>query len=136
MTIQPASSKRIIDKLSQWITSRGGRPALAAISSGLVLFSLLGWALSGWKADGGRPFFAGSASGDLKITPPAALEELASQFPKWSQILSDPKLDSIYREFLGVYQQGGEAGGEGPGNAARAIERARRSNLNPGAETR
>jgi subtilisin family serine protease len=98
----------MIEAWRQRIATRGGRLALAAVSTGLVLFSLLGWALSGWAAAGRWPFSDRSARGDLRITPPASLVQLASQFPEWGQILSDPKLDSIYREFLGVYQQGGE----------------------------
>jgi len=41
-----------------WYASRGGRLALAAISTGLVVFSPAGWALNSWLA-GGRSMFCG-----------------------------------------------------------------------------
>jgi subtilisin family serine protease len=109
MTDQGTSYQKMVNVWRQRISSRGGRLALAALSTGLVLFSLVGWALNGWGVDRRSLLSSGSLKVDLKSTPPATLHELAKQFPKWSEILSDPKLESIYREFLGVYQQGGEA---------------------------
>jgi len=108
MADQSTIFREIAQRWSQRISSRRGKLALAAISTGLVLISLLGWALT-WQGTSRRsPFAPGSPKGNLRITPPASLSELEQQFPGWSDILSDPKLESIYREFLGVYQQGGE----------------------------
>ncbi len=42
------------------------------------------------------------------VEPPPSISELATQFPEISQILQDEKLDSVYKEFLMVYQQGGQ----------------------------
>ncbi len=105
---QPTSFKEMTQRWMQRISSRGGKLALAAVSTGLVLVSLLGWALT-WGGAGRRLSFApGSPKGDLKITPPASLSELGRQFPGWGDILSDPELELIYREALGAYQREGE----------------------------
>ncbi len=41
------------------------------------------------------------------ITPPASLSELADQVPELAAVLNDPELDSVYKEFLLLYQQEG-----------------------------
>jgi len=43
-----------------------------------------------------------------EITPPASLAELAEQYPQLATILTDPELDSVYKQFLVAYQEGGE----------------------------
>lgn len=40
------------------------------------------------------------------VTPPS-MEELAEQFPEIANILQDDKLDSVYKQFLIAYQEGG-----------------------------
>lgn len=51
----------------------------------------------------------GSTSGDtpVNITPPPSLAELAEKYPQYAEILSDPELDSAYKDFLVAYQEGG-----------------------------
>lgn len=44
----------------------------------------------------------------LNITPPTSLAELATQYPDLAPILTDPELDSVYKELLLAYQEGGE----------------------------
>ncbi|MDY7078504.1 MAG: S8 family serine peptidase, partial [Chloroflexota bacterium] len=44
----------------------------------------------------------------LEVTPPGSLTELAEQYPQLAPVLTDPELDSVYKEFLLAYQQGGE----------------------------
>jgi subtilisin family serine protease len=44
----------------------------------------------------------------LDITPPASLADLADEYPELADILTDPELDSVYKEFLVAYQEGGE----------------------------
>ncbi len=39
--------------------------------------------------------------------PPASLNELATQYPQLASVLQDEKLDSVYKQFLVAYQQGG-----------------------------
>jgi subtilisin family serine protease len=41
------------------------------------------------------------------VTPPASLAELATQFPQLGNVLTDPKLDSVYKDFLRAYEAGG-----------------------------
>ncbi len=41
------------------------------------------------------------------ITPPASLAELATQYPQLGRVLMDPKLDSVYKDFLRAYESGG-----------------------------
>ncbi len=44
----------------------------------------------------------------LDITPPPSLADLAEQYPELAPILTDPELDSVYKEFLLAYEEGGE----------------------------
>jgi subtilisin family serine protease len=44
----------------------------------------------------------------LNITPPPSLSDLADDYPELADILNDPELDSVYKEFLVAYQEGGE----------------------------
>jgi len=44
----------------------------------------------------------------ITITPPASLADLAGQYPELASILTDPELDSAYKQFLVAYQEGGE----------------------------
>jgi hypothetical protein len=44
----------------------------------------------------------------LDVTPPPSLAELAEQYPRLAPILTDPELDSVYKEFLLVYEDEGE----------------------------
>lgn len=57
------------------------------------------------------------ASG-LEITPPPSLADLADEYPDLADVLTDPELDSVYKEFLIAYQEGGE-------DAARELAHAR-----------
>ncbi len=43
-----------------------------------------------------------------EITPPPSLAELAAQYPGLAPILADPELDSVYKEFLIAYEEGGQ----------------------------
>ncbi|MCP4544372.1 MAG: S8 family serine peptidase [Chloroflexi bacterium] len=42
-----------------------------------------------------------------EIAPPQSLIELAEQYPALESILTDPELDSVYKEFLVAYEEGG-----------------------------
>jgi hypothetical protein len=44
----------------------------------------------------------------MDITLPPSLVELADDYPELANILTDPELDSVYKEFLIAYQDGGE----------------------------
>jgi hypothetical protein len=49
-----------------------------------------------------------SATGtDLQFTPPASLDDLATEYPELAPILQDPKLSSAYKDFFIAYQEGG-----------------------------
>ncbi|MEA3308175.1 MAG: hypothetical protein U9Q70_01505 [Chloroflexota bacterium] len=56
----------------------------------------------------------------LELPPPPSLAELAEQYPHLAPILTDPELDSVYKEFLLAYNEGGEEA---------ALELARRRGL-------
>jgi hypothetical protein len=49
----------------------------------------------------------------MQITPPPSLEELANdlraEYPELADLLDDPKLGSVYKDFYLAYQNGGEA---------------------------
>jgi subtilisin family serine protease len=42
-----------------------------------------------------------------EIAPPSSLTELAEQYPALAPLLTDSELDSVYKEFLVAYQEGG-----------------------------
>jgi subtilisin family serine protease len=44
---------------------------------------------------------------ELELTPPPSLEELATRYPQLGDLLHDPALDSVYKEFMVAYQAGG-----------------------------
>jgi len=43
-----------------------------------------------------------------ELTPPPSLADMAEQYPQLAPILTDPELDSVYKEFLLAYQRGGQ----------------------------
>jgi len=43
-----------------------------------------------------------------EFTPPPSLAELVQQYPKLAPLLTDPELDSAYKQFLIAYQEGGK----------------------------
>jgi subtilisin family serine protease len=48
-----------------------------------------------------------AAAPKITFTPPPDLKALAAQFPRLAQILDNPELDSVYKEFLLAYERGG-----------------------------
>ena len=42
-----------------------------------------------------------------EVTPPSSLSELATEYPELGTILQDNSLDSVYKDFLLVYEQEG-----------------------------
>jgi len=43
----------------------------------------------------------------IVATPPSSIEELAERFPQLADLLRDPALDSVYKDFMVAYQTGG-----------------------------
>ena len=81
------------------------KPLLALLVVGLLLLATAG-ALYLLHAQAAHP---SSIPISLpEITPPASLAELAAQYPQLASILGDQALDSVYKEFLVAYQEGGE----------------------------
>ncbi|HEY74123.1 MAG: hypothetical protein DRJ03_21055 [Chloroflexi bacterium] len=73
------------------------KPLIALLIAGVVLLVAAGVA-----------YLLHSQSSQPSITPPPSLAELAEQYPKLAHILQDPELDSVYKEFLLAYEEGGE----------------------------
>jgi subtilisin family serine protease len=44
---------------------------------------------------------------ELDLTPPPSLTDLADEYPQIANLLSDPELGSVYKEFLIAYETGG-----------------------------
>lgn len=44
----------------------------------------------------------------VEFTPPPSLPELVQQYPELAPLLTDPELDSAYKQFLVAYQEGGK----------------------------
>jgi len=84
-------------------STRNGMLTLGVLSAVLLLVAIAG----GWYFINQR---SSGSSQNIESTPPASLNELATEYPELSNILQDEKLDSVYKEFMIVYQQdGGEA---------------------------
>jgi len=50
-----------------------------------------------------------SSDQPFELLPPSSLSELVEDYPELSSILQDTKLDSVYKEFLIAYEEGGES---------------------------
>ncbi|HSQ27806.1 MAG TPA: S8 family serine peptidase [Anaerolineales bacterium] len=51
--------------------------------------------------------FPGATGAEPVFVPPPSLEEIAQQYPQFAFLLDDTEIDSVYKEFLLVYQDGG-----------------------------
>jgi len=52
----------------------------------------------------------------ILLTPPASLDELAGRYPQIANLLKDPALASVFKEFMVAYQQGGLSAAEALAN--------------------
>ena len=96
--MKPAWLGRII---AYGLTPRG-IVVLGVVSVSLALLSGVGvWYLLREQAG---PW---SAKREAQITPPVSLTELAAEYPQLKAVLSNPALDSVYKEFLVTYQKNG-----------------------------
>ena len=105
---QKAQSRTTLSRLSlpQWIERVTTRKSLALIF-GLSLFLLVLAVAGGWYLLDLRQKSGDGLHPDLSITPPASLSELATQYPELAPILEDAELDSVYKDFMLAYEQGG-----------------------------
>ncbi|MCZ7553090.1 MAG: hypothetical protein B6D39_01025 [Anaerolineae bacterium UTCFX2] len=80
----------------QRLTTGRGLVVLAAGSALLILIAIAGvW------------FLLSRPPAPPEALKPPSLEELAQQFPEISRLLLDNKLDSVYKQFMIAYQEGG-----------------------------
>lgn len=87
-------------KWLQWAATRRGMLTLGAVSALMLIVALAG----GWYFL--RLRNAGSSQ-NLQFTPAASLSELATEYPELANILTDEKLDSVYKDFMLAFQEGG-----------------------------
>ena len=74
----------------------------------LIVLLILGAVLT---VAGGVLYFVNlspAQQADPRLSPPPSLANLAEQYPTLAAILKDPKLGSVYKEFLIAYQEGGQ----------------------------
>lgn len=90
----PGRKKSILERLS----NRRAMLVLGIVSLVLLVVAISGVVYYLGKRSSGQP---------LK-QPPSSLSELATQYPEISSVLQDPKLDSVYKQFLVEYQKGGQ----------------------------
>ncbi|MEW5872081.1 MAG: S8 family serine peptidase [Chloroflexota bacterium] len=93
---RPLGSQRLVKRFA----TRQGMRLLVTLS----LISLVVAVLGGWYLLG---LFPVGAPGSLQVTVPASLDELATQYPQLASILQNSELDSVYKDFLLAYHQGG-----------------------------
>ncbi|MBN2548144.1 MAG: S8 family serine peptidase [Anaerolineales bacterium] len=97
---QPLKEKINLQSVLVFLSTRKGMRLLGLISLALLVLAGAGiFLLSKY----------GSPAGLFKpeLTPPTSLSELATQYPELGAVLQDPKLDSVYKDFLVAYQEGG-----------------------------
>jgi pSer/pThr/pTyr-binding forkhead associated (FHA) protein/subtilisin family serine protease len=75
------------------------------VISGVVLWTLTrsqpGW--GSWLALVGPS----ATSSSPQVTPPRSLKDLAAQYPEIADLLQDPSLSSVYKDFIISYESGG-----------------------------
>ncbi len=76
---------------------------VALIFSGLVLWNVA-HSDDGWR--GWRALITPSLTPSARVPPPS-LKEVAQQYPDLADLLNDPALGSVYKEFIIAYEQGG-----------------------------
>ncbi|MBI9046881.1 MAG: S8 family serine peptidase [Anaerolineaceae bacterium] len=105
------TTSKLLDKFS----SRNGIIILVIVS--IVLLVIAGgggWYLFKMQQE------ANSSIDLSKIEMPPSLSDLAEQYPEYSDVLSDPELEGIYKEYFVIYQEDGSEA---------AIEMARKRGL-------
>lgn len=95
----PASRRLAAQKLERQLNTRRRLLLVVALSVALLVVALLAF----WRITRQGPFVATP----VPLTPPISLLDLATEYPELADVLSDPKLDSAYKDFLVVYQDGG-----------------------------
>lgn len=88
-------------RLMELVSSRKGMMILAGLSLAMLVIAIAGGLY--WLSLQNQ-----SVPTVTEMPPPVSLSELATEFPELASILLDPKLDSVYKDFLIAYQQGGE----------------------------
>ena len=105
--VEPGQSRRNTRPLDgeqknwlQWAMTRKGMMTLTVASVVLLTVAIVG----GWYFLSQR----GSGSSQNLDSPPSeSLSELAKEYPELENILNDEKLDSVYKEFMLAFQEGG-----------------------------
>lgn len=90
-----------VHKWRQRLSNRRWTIALAVVSTFLLALAVVGaWVVLNLRST--------SEDAEQLEEPPVSLEELADEFPELQSVLQDPILDSVYKEFLVIYQDEGE----------------------------
>jgi pSer/pThr/pTyr-binding forkhead associated (FHA) protein/subtilisin family serine protease len=111
----------------RWLLVGVGAMGLVAVVFSLTALWTLTRAQAGWG--GWLASIAPTASpSPPAITPPGSLKDLSAQYPELADLLEEPSLGSVYKDFIIAYQDGGV-------DAARALA-SRRGLLNERDEIR
>ncbi len=86
-----------------WLGRLSSRRGLALLIGGSTLFLLL----AAIAAIYFLVYHPQSMNYRMPLTPPVSLGELVKEYPELASILTDPRLDSVLKDFLMVYQKGG-----------------------------
>ena len=75
----------------------------------IALIIVLGamWVFGSGRASAPVPTATLAPAPQITFTPPPELKVLAKQFPRLEKILTNPELDSVYKDFLVAYERGG-----------------------------
>ncbi len=76
---------------------------IGLVVAGVVLVAISGFLL--WKGTGGSG--SPTAGPSVQVSLPPSLDELMQQYPELADILGDPALGSVYKDFLIAYERGG-----------------------------
>ncbi|NPV55794.1 MAG: S8 family serine peptidase [Anaerolineae bacterium] len=87
----------------RWYERMASRRGILLIGAIVVVLLALA-AIGGYFALNNQPT---PTPPTFNFTPPPSLEELAAEYPEYADILLDPALDSVYKDFLLEYERGG-----------------------------
>lgn len=74
---------------------------------GILLISILLLAIAGYGAWYWQGLAANQQNLQAPVTPPTSIESLITDYPQLEKILTNSKIDSVYKEFLLAYETGG-----------------------------
>ena len=84
---------------------------LIGVFAALIIIGAV-WVFGPGRVQPAAPQATLAPAPQVTFTPPPDLKKLAQQFPRLEKILTNPELDSVYKDFLVAYESGGAEAAE------------------------